>query len=675
MTDGILSVTSDMMYKLRELTMKSYWIWHYGEYEIYHTMKLHLRRQEHNLDYPAFWNIAVPYVNVEFIKEFECEKDGYMSAFSTGTGYVLFENKKHPLGRKIPIKAGKHTVRVIISKTDGLPALFMESDICPSDKSWLCNHRSGNSKTVGWDEYFDSLEKNPEIFPFSYEHKKPVKYQSQEDGMIYDFGTELFGYLNILNADEKEELGVFYGETEEEAKSGEKAILFEYVSGKKEYRLRRRAFRYVVIKCLHPEKLDVSMDYEYLPLEKKGDFKCDNELFNSIYDTSVYTFHLNCREAFLDGIKRDRWIWSGDAYQSAKINSYLFADRDIVKRTALGLIGKEPIEQHINTIVDYSFYWIIGLYEYYMTYGDVDFLNRIYPMASKLVDFCEKRLDANGFVVGNDDDWTFIDWAEIDMEGAVCAEQMLLIQAYRAMAEISEATGKSAEEYKEKAELLKKKVNEYFWNDDIGAFIDSFESGKNNVTRHANIFAVMYEIATKEQKEKIRENVLKNDNVSKITTPYFEGFELDVLCKLGEFEKVEEMLNSYWGGMLKEGADTLWEEYNPDLEGSEHYSMYGEPYGKSMCHAWGAGPVYLFGRYYLGVYPTSSGFKTFEVRPNLGGLNKISGVVPVGEGTVEISLDSEKLCVKADVSGGTLIWKDERYEIIPGEDITLGQIS
>ena len=346
-----------------------------------------------------------------------------------------------------------------------------------------------------------------------------------------------------------------------------------------------------------------------------------------------------------------------------------------MKRTALGLIGKEPIEQHINTIVDYSFYWIIGLYEYYMTYGDVDFLNRIYPMASKLMDFCEKRLDANGFVVGNDDDWTFIDWAEIDMEGAVCAEQMLLIQAYRAMAEISEATGKSAEEYKEKAELLKKKVNEYFWNDDIGAFIDSFESGKNNVTRHANIFAVMYDIATKEQKEKIRENVLKNDNVSKITTPYFEGFELDVLCKLGEFEKVEEMLNSYWGGILKEGADTLWEEYNPDLEGSEHYSMYGEPYGKSMCHAWGAGPVYLFGRYYLGVYPTSSGFKTFEVRPNLGGLNKISGVVPVGEGTVEISLDSEKLCVKADVSGGTLIWKDERYEIIPGEDITLGQIS
>ena len=54
---------------------------------------------------------------------------------------------------------------------------------------------------------------------------------------------------------------------------------------------------------------------------------------------------------FLDGIKRDRWIWSGDAYQSYMISQYLFADPDICKRTMLALRGRDPVVQHINTIL------------------------------------------------------------------------------------------------------------------------------------------------------------------------------------------------------------------------------------------------------------------------------------------------------------------------------------
>ena len=85
----------------------------------------------------------------------------------------------------------------------------------------------------------------------------------------------------------------------------------------------------------------------------------------------------------MDGIKRDRWVWAGDTYQSARINRYLFADKEIEQRTLRGLIGKEPIEQHINTILDYSLLWIISLNEHYMTYADRVFLEKIFPMAQK----------------------------------------------------------------------------------------------------------------------------------------------------------------------------------------------------------------------------------------------------------------------------------------------------
>ena len=416
------------------------------------------------------------------------------------------------------------------------------------------------------------------------------------------------------------------------------------------------------------KNVTVSADFEYLPLEKKGDFCCDDELFNKIYDIARYTFHLNCREGFFDGIKRDRWMWSGDAYQSGRINRYLFFDREIEERTLIGLVGKPPVEQQINTILDYSLLWLIMLYEHYMAFKNEQFVSRIYPMAEKLLSFVETRINDDGFLQGKDDDWTFIDWAKMDYTGAICAEQMLLIEAYRAMAELSSALGKTTD-YRTKSENLTKRVNEYYWNEQKGAFVDSYKSGLENVTRHPNIFAVIYGIATDEQKRSILENVLTNDSIAKITTPYFEGYELDALAILGELEQVENVLDSYWGGMIKLGAETIWEEFDPKKSGVEHYAMYGRRYEKSLCHAWGATPIYLFGRYYLGVSSTSAGYESFEVAPQLGGLKKIQGTVPINGGTVTVKLNQKTLSVTATKSGGTLVWEGERYPLNPNETL------
>ena len=349
--------------------------------------------------------------------------------------------------------------------------------------------------------------------------------------------------------------------------------------------------------------------------------------------------------------------------RSNDINNNLFINSDeSVKIDARG--NSIKFEDHRAYVI-----WIIGLYEQYMVYGDVKFLERIYEMATEMIAFVETRINKDGFIEGNEDDWTFIDWAEIDMTGAVCAEQMLLIRAYQVMGNIAETLGKECNSFYEKSEELKKLVNKYYWKEDLGAFIDSYESGKNNVTRHANIFAIMYDIASDEQKEKIIENVLENDNVPQITTPYFKGYELDVMGKVNGLSKIEFLLDSYWGEMIRRGSKTIWEEFDANQKGIERYGMYGGKYAKSLCHAWGAGPIYIFGRYYLGVYPTTPGFETFNVEPNLGGLNEIEGVVPVGDGSVEISLNHNKLTVKASKPGGTLIWKGKEYEIVPYREI------
>ncbi len=165
--------------------------------------------------------------------------------------------------------------------------------------------------------------------------------------------------------------------------------------------------------------------------------------------------------------------------------------------------------------------------------------------------------------------------------------------------------------------------------------------------------------------------MLLNDQVTQITTPYFKFFELDVMCKLGQLDSTTRLMRDYWGGMIRLGATSIWELYDPTESGVQHYAMYGSRYGKSLCHAWGGGPIYLLGRYYLGVCPTSPAYETFEVAPQLGGLERIQGVVPTPNGTVSVEADARRVRVTASCPGGTLSWNGQKIALPAGETVEI----
>lgn len=648
--------------------MKSYWIWNYGDYEIFHSNRVNARRQEFGVDYPTFWKYYDVDRNVRFYAEIETEIDGNIKLFLNGKGYILVDGQRYGSETVIFLKKGKHTLQISVVNLTGLPAAYIESDVCSTNNEWY-TLENGAKKQVGFDIHYDCQEKNPESFPFAYEEKYPVSVQKYNDGVLYDFGKELFGFLYVSDVKASESIHVSYGESLEEAVDVENSILFEDVSGENRYKLRQRAFRYIYL--TGAENANIHAELEYLPIEYKGSFRCDDEDVNKIWDVCAYILHLNMREVLTEAIKRDRWLWGGDAYQAFKFNNYLFFDKEIVRRSTIALRGKEPFNEHINTITDYSLYWVIGLHEYYVTYGDIEFIKNIYDKAVSLMEFCEAREDDKGFIVKKNNDWIFVDWSDIDKDGAVCAEQMLYIAANKAMAALTRLVGADPSSYEEKYSRLIETTNKFFWKEEKGAYIDCYESGKNHISRHANVFAILYDVANEEQKAKIIENVLENDKITKITTPYFEGFELDVMGKIGHFDFIENVIKTYWKGMLDLGATTVWEEYNPNLSGAQHYEMYGNKYGKSLCHAWGASPIYLLGKYYLGVTPTSSGYETFEVKPYLGGFKFIDGVVPIKDGSVRVKLSKDKLSVVATKNGGTLIWAGKSYALEANKELNM----
>ena len=648
------------------------WIWYNGDFEIYHSLKLHTRREEFGCEYPPFWAMTTPYPNASFGKAYHADQPHTLHFVTPHKAYVIIDDVRYPVNQDIQIPAGDHAVRVVVLATQGFPCFYVNSPYLVTDETWLTDHMVGKAIPVGCSPAYTSPQDDPTVFKFAYTHCDPVKTTKTEAGTLYDFGREMYGILRVANADPATPIRVTYGESAEEACNYENALIRDNASGSDSYEFPPRAFRYICLSTEQKKPLQVWADYEYLPLEDKATFSCNRKAVNKIWDICAYTLHLNSREFYLDGIKRDRWVWSGDAYQSYMANRYLYFDPDITKRTIIALLGKPPYEQHINNINDYSMYLIIGAYEYYFATGDKQFIEIYFDRLQALYDFINRRLNEAGYVWGMPGDWVFIDWSEMDKGGAHCAEQILLWQCRKAMASLAELVGADSQGYRQDADKLQKNIMRDFWREDRGGFVDCYTTGKESITRHANIFAIMYDFVSPRRAKKILRCVLENDDITQITTPYFEFFELNALCKMGKLTAAQRKIESYWGGMVALGATSIWEEFIPEHEGIQHYGMYGMKFGCSLCHAWGGGPIYLLGRYCMGVYPTSVGYATFAVEPNRGLYRHMEGDVPLPEGhSVHICMDAHTCRVTATREGGTLILSGKTYEIPAGETLVV----
>jgi alpha-L-rhamnosidase len=219
-----------------------------------------------------------------------------------------------------------------------------------------------------------------------------------------------------------------------------------------------------------------------------------------------------------------------------------------------------------------------------------------------------------------------------------------------------------AAEYKQLSVDLRKKIMDTFWDPQQQAFISGRKDGvvDKQVTRYANMFAMMMGYIDSAKTAAVKTNVLMNDKVQKITTPYMRFYELAALAETGQQKYVLKEMKDYWGGMLKEGATTFWEAYDPLEKGAARYAMYGRPFGKNLCHAWGASPLYLLGKYYLGVKPTKPGYAEYLIEPDLGGLKWMEGKVPTPQGDIAVFVSTTQIKINTVDGKGLLRFKSSK---------------
>ena len=669
------------------------WIWYPGDYALWRGNDLQARRIEHGGGYPVFWATYAPHPLVDFVKQVELDAPETVDIAWEGTCRIMGWGAKDPLpgvvSNRYVFPAGKYTVVARVYSQGRPPALYMSGPHLKTDSSWTADWRTVVSGTSGEPAppaetrtRLDAPGRRPSEMRLSTAPRAAAKVETIRGNHIFaDFGEETFGFLKLKGVKGKGRIRIVYGESEPEAmcEDFDGPDQWEYVEAGPEEELRlkvSRGFRYAHVIPDSSVSVDsVAMDAELCPLRRRGSFRCSDELLNRIWDVSAHTMELTTRELFIEGVKRDRWTWSGDARQSYLMSYYLFGGSDIAKDTLFYQRGGDPLVMHINQIMDYTFYWFMSVWEYYMHTGDRLFLEQIVARMASLMDFAIGRLDANGRPRDRPGDWMFIDWAPQPLRnhgGVTSFEQMLFVESLTAMADVLDELGRDgAAAYRKRAEVLRSEIVPLFWNREKGGLMHLLrDDGKldGQLTRYPNMFGLEWGYFDAEQRQSVLKNVILNEHVMGIQTPYMRFYELDALCGLGMHTNVLDAVRSYWGGMLAEGATSFWELYNPKEKGLEKYAMYKRPFGKSLCHAWGAGPVYLLGRHILGVTPTKPGFAEYEVRPNAAGLSWIEGTVPTPHGEIRVSCRDGVLSVKGDGHGtGILVLPGNIRRRIPNK--------
>lgn len=144
-----------------------------------------------------------------------------------------------------------------------------------------------------------------------------------------------------------------------------------------------------------------------------------------------------------------------------------------------------------------------------------------------------------------------------------------------------------------------------------------------------------------------------------VGTPYMKNLECLALNRIGERSTALVILRKYWAGMIKSGATTFFEAFEEDEMLNDVAKFYDRPFGRSLCHAWGAGPCALLPEILLGLRPLSDGWGKWICDP-LDCVTTASAIVETVHGVLEVRLDSVQLRVVVP-EGTTMILMNKIY--------------
>lgn len=359
-----------------------------------------------------------------------------------------------------------------------------------------------------------------------------------------------------------------------------------------------------------------------------GEFNCDDDFYDKLWTKAARTLYVNMRDTYFDCPDRERAQWWGDivndlgeAFYSLDKNSSLLArkgfceiaawqrkDGTIYSPIPAGNWDKELPPQMLATVGWY------GAWTYYLYSGDDATIRDFYPAVKKYL--AVWKLGDDGLVMHRAGEWDWEDWGtNIDAPILDNAWFYLALKSASAMAKVAGADSDIAG-YQKQMDSIQANFNKAFW---AGSEYRS-KDYKGDTDDRANGMAVLCGFAPREYFPALQKVLMEHRNCS----PYMERFVSEAQFTMGDINGAMTRMKERYGPMVADKLTTLWEQFNRN-EGTYN-------------HGWSGGPLILLSKYVAGIAPTSPGYDTYEIRPNLGTLKQVSAKVMTIKGIVRVSI-------------------------------------
>ncbi len=392
----------------------------------------------------------------------------------------------------------------------------------------------------------------------------------------------------------------------------------------------------------------------HYPVADRGVFFSSDALLNDIWRVCRQTM-LSCMEdTFVDCPLYEQSYWLGDARNEALVCYFMFGDEALVRRCCdLGgeslargdLAAMRVPTRWPRVIPAWSFLWLRMCWEHYLYTGDSDVLVRQnYPRVRTMLDSClDKYIDEKTGLFSIQA-WQFFDWVNGLDTGhrIVLHNNTFLVDSLRLGAAMAEQADDKdiAVRYHKKADELTALINQHFWNEERGAYVDSIHndgSPSSAVARPFNTLALLHGVVPPERRERVMSIALgeRTEGVTPFGSPFATLYLLELLGETGRVGEMLDIIREQWGGMLDSQTTTFWESFPIGNLGGGRYPT------RSYCHAWSAGPAYVFSRYVLGAEIEEPGGRGMKLTPRVDLMERAEGLVPLPVGSIRIAWQRE----------------------------------
>ncbi|MDR1593463.1 MAG: glycoside hydrolase, partial [Prevotellaceae bacterium] len=431
---------------------------------------------------------------------------------------------------------------------------------------------------------------------------------------------------------------------------GSNNVRAEYVTrdGEQEYEslgwMNGHEVWYVIPKGV--EVLDVKYRETGYDTEFIEPFRCNDPFYNELWKRAARTLYVTMRDTYMDCPDRERAQWWGDevnelgeTFYALTPSSHKLALKGIYElmnwQRTDGVIFSPVPAGNWDRELPLQMLAAVGWYGFYTQYyysADSSFVPVIYDRLKKYLHEVWK-VDSKGLAIERKGNWSWGDWGEhIDMGVLTNAWYYLALKAEYAFALLLEKNA-DANTIRTMMENMEKNFDARFWT---GAAYRS-PGYKGETDDRAQAMAVVSGLASKD-KYPILLNVLKKEYHA---SPYMEKYVLEALFVMNEPAFALQRMKERYEHMLSyETITTLFEGWGI--------------VGGTINHAWSGGPLTLLSQKVCGIEPTSPGFRTFRVAPQMGTLTEASATVASvnGEIKVSVSLKGRKMTISVKVPEG-----------------------